>query len=240
MIAASGVLAARSRSPARSSAAPTRSPRSPGRCAPLRAPLGIARPHAQRPRLRPDVRRRPAPRGHAGGARGARGARRAGDVLPRRRAGRAQPVAGGRDRRRRARRSACTATATATSCGSSPRAVRDDIERGAARIEETTGRPIERYRPPYGIFNAAALALVHRNGWRPLLWTHWGRDWQARATPESIATTAGRRRRARGLGAAAPRRRRLRRPARGGGRRPRCRACSPSSSGRGLHWTLDV
>jgi len=69
----------------------------------------------------------------------------------------------------------------------SPRAVRDDIERGAARIEETTGAAIERYRPPYGIFNAAALALVHRNGWRPLLWTHWGRDWEERATPDSIA-----------------------------------------------------
>jgi peptidoglycan/xylan/chitin deacetylase (PgdA/CDA1 family) len=68
-----------------------------------------------------------------------------------------------------------------------PRAVREDIMRGAARIEETTGRPIERYRPPYGIFNSAALALVRANGWRPLLWTHWGRDWQARATPESIA-----------------------------------------------------
>src|SRR5579862_8539074 len=68
-----------------------------------------------------------------------------------------------------------------------PRAVRADIERGAARIEETTGRPITRYRPPYGIFNSATLALVHRRGWRPLLWTHWGRDWQARATPASIA-----------------------------------------------------
>jgi peptidoglycan-N-acetylglucosamine deacetylase len=67
-----------------------------------------------------------------------------------------------------------------------PRAVRDDIMRAAARIEETTGRPIERYRPPYGIFNTAALALVHRMGWRPLLWTHWGRDWEARATPASI------------------------------------------------------
>ncbi|HXR14148.1 MAG TPA: polysaccharide deacetylase family protein [Solirubrobacteraceae bacterium] len=67
-----------------------------------------------------------------------------------------------------------------------PRAVREDIMRGAARIEETTGRPIERYRPPYGIFNAAALKLVRANGWRPLLWTHWGRDWEARATPESI------------------------------------------------------
>jgi peptidoglycan/xylan/chitin deacetylase (PgdA/CDA1 family) len=70
-----------------------------------------------------------------------------------------------------------------------PRAVREDIMRAAARIEETTGRPIERYRPPYGIFNAAALALVRANGWRPLLWTHWGRDWKASATPESIAAT---------------------------------------------------
>jgi peptidoglycan/xylan/chitin deacetylase (PgdA/CDA1 family) len=67
-----------------------------------------------------------------------------------------------------------------------PRAVREDIMRAAARIEETTGRPIERYRPPYGIFNAAALSLVRANGWRPLLWNHWGRDWEARATPDSI------------------------------------------------------
>ena len=69
------------------------------------------------------------------------------------------------------------------------RAVREDMLRGAARIEETTGAPIVRYRPPYGIFNAAALALAHANGWRPLLWTHWGRDWQARATPDSIFAT---------------------------------------------------
>ena len=67
-----------------------------------------------------------------------------------------------------------------------PRAVRDDIERAAARIEETTGVAIERYRPPYGIFNAAALSLVHRKGWRPLLWTHWGRDWEAGASAASI------------------------------------------------------
>jgi peptidoglycan/xylan/chitin deacetylase (PgdA/CDA1 family) len=67
-----------------------------------------------------------------------------------------------------------------------PRAVRDDIARAQQRIEDATGRAVERYRPPYGIFNAAALALVKRNGWRPLLWTHWGRDWESRATPESI------------------------------------------------------
>ena len=35
--------------------------------------------------------------------------------------------------------------------------------------------------------------LARRRGWRTLLWSHWGRDWEAPATPESIArlVTAG-------------------------------------------------
>jgi peptidoglycan/xylan/chitin deacetylase (PgdA/CDA1 family) len=68
-----------------------------------------------------------------------------------------------------------------------PRAVRDDIARARARIEDATGAAIGLYRPPYGVFNLAALAIARRHGWRPLLWTHWGRDWEARATPQSIA-----------------------------------------------------
>jgi peptidoglycan/xylan/chitin deacetylase (PgdA/CDA1 family) len=67
-----------------------------------------------------------------------------------------------------------------------PTAVADDIARARGRIEDATGCAIERYRPPYGIFNAAALAIAKRHGWRPLLWTHWGRDWEAQATAESI------------------------------------------------------
>ena len=43
------------------------------------------------------------------------------------------------------------------------------------------------YRPPYGVLNASALRLSRKHGWRTLLWSHWGRDWEARATPESIA-----------------------------------------------------
>ncbi len=62
-----------------------------------------------------------------------------------------------------------------------PRAVAQDIARARARIEDATGCAVERYRPPYGIFNAAALQIARREGWRPLLWTHWGRDWRARA-----------------------------------------------------------
>lgn len=70
-----------------------------------------------------------------------------------------------------------------------PRAVALDIARARERIEDATGCAIERYRPPYGIFNTAALQIARREHWRPLLWTHWGRDWRARATPESIATS---------------------------------------------------
>jgi peptidoglycan/xylan/chitin deacetylase (PgdA/CDA1 family) len=68
-----------------------------------------------------------------------------------------------------------------------PRAVSEDIARARARIEDATACEIERYRPPYGIFNAAALSIAKANGWRPLLWTHWGRDWEAAASAESIA-----------------------------------------------------
>ena len=73
------------------------------------------------------------------------------------------------------------------------RAVRDDIERALATIEEATGRPVGLYRPPYGVLSAAALREAHRRGWRTMLWSHWGRDWDARATPESIARLATRR-----------------------------------------------
>jgi peptidoglycan/xylan/chitin deacetylase (PgdA/CDA1 family) len=65
--------------------------------------------------------------------------------------------------------------------------VADDIARAQARIEEATQRHVELYRPPYGIFNAAALSIARRQGWRSLLWTHWGHDWRAAASAESIA-----------------------------------------------------
>ena len=71
-----------------------------------------------------------------------------------------------------------------------PRQVREDIERARAAIEDATGASPALYRPPYGLPNAAALCLASRRGWRTLLWSHWGRDWEARATPESIARRA--------------------------------------------------
>jgi peptidoglycan/xylan/chitin deacetylase (PgdA/CDA1 family) len=68
-----------------------------------------------------------------------------------------------------------------------PWQVRSDIDRAQATIEDATGVPIRLYRPPYGVLNAAALRLANARGWRTLLWSEWGRDWEKRATPESIA-----------------------------------------------------
>jgi peptidoglycan/xylan/chitin deacetylase (PgdA/CDA1 family) len=73
-----------------------------------------------------------------------------------------------------------------------PRQLLDDAERAKAAIEEASGQEVFDYRPPYGIFSAVGLRAVRARGWRPVLWSQWGRDWTRRATPVSIAhkTTA--------------------------------------------------
>jgi len=68
-----------------------------------------------------------------------------------------------------------------------PRQVREDLQRAQEIIEVNAGRTPELYRPPYGIANAAALRVARARGWRTLLWSQWGRDWETGATPQSIA-----------------------------------------------------
>ena len=68
-----------------------------------------------------------------------------------------------------------------------PRALLDDAERAREAIESASGQEIADYRPPYGIFSASGLRAVRSRGWRPVLWSRWGRDWTRRATPASIA-----------------------------------------------------
>jgi peptidoglycan/xylan/chitin deacetylase (PgdA/CDA1 family) len=73
-----------------------------------------------------------------------------------------------------------------------PWALADDLDRAAEAIAAATGRAPRLYRPPYGVLSLAALQLVRRRGWSPLLWSRWGRDWEARATVDSIAARATR------------------------------------------------
>jgi len=68
-----------------------------------------------------------------------------------------------------------------------PHAFLEDAERARVAIEDASGKAIADYRPPYGIFSAQTLRAARRRGWRPVLWSRWGRDWDRSATAESIA-----------------------------------------------------
>lgn len=70
------------------------------------------------------------------------------------------------------------------------RELEDDLDRAVSAITDATGVVPSLYRPPYGIFSSGGLAHVRDRGWRPLLWSTWGRDWERRATAQSIARRA--------------------------------------------------
>jgi peptidoglycan/xylan/chitin deacetylase (PgdA/CDA1 family) len=70
-----------------------------------------------------------------------------------------------------------------------PRASYDHIARTRDLVVAMTGRPPRWYRPPYGVLTAGALSACTRLGLTPVLWTAWGRDWETRATPDSIRGT---------------------------------------------------
>jgi peptidoglycan/xylan/chitin deacetylase (PgdA/CDA1 family) len=70
-----------------------------------------------------------------------------------------------------------------------PRAVADDLARATDAVAEATGTRPRFYRPPYGVLSAGALAAARRLGLTPVLWTCWGREWTAGATPRSVAAT---------------------------------------------------
>jgi peptidoglycan-N-acetylglucosamine deacetylase len=68
-----------------------------------------------------------------------------------------------------------------------PRALAADLDRAHDLIGESTGVAPSVYRPPYGIFSPAALAIARRRAWLPLLWSRWGTDWRCSIAPERIA-----------------------------------------------------
>jgi peptidoglycan/xylan/chitin deacetylase (PgdA/CDA1 family) len=68
-----------------------------------------------------------------------------------------------------------------------PRAFERDLERGARAVEDACGRRPGLYRPPYGIFSPAGLALARGRGFELLLWSRWGHDWRGSISPERIA-----------------------------------------------------
>jgi peptidoglycan-N-acetylglucosamine deacetylase len=72
-----------------------------------------------------------------------------------------------------------------------PLATLDGLRRAREVVAEATGTPPRWFRPPYGVLTGAALLGAARLGLRPVLWTAWGRDWLATATPASILADLG-------------------------------------------------
>ncbi len=66
----------------------------------------------------------------------------------------------------------------------------DDIRRAIDAVGDATGTSPRLYRPPHGVFSRAGLRAVRTLGLEPLLWSTWGRDWEARATASSITRHA--------------------------------------------------
>ena len=67
-----------------------------------------------------------------------------------------------------------------------PGAARDDLARAIRSVTEATGSVPHWYRPPYGVLTTGGLLAARATGVRPVLWSAWGRDWTASASPRSV------------------------------------------------------
>ena len=67
-----------------------------------------------------------------------------------------------------------------------PLATLDGLGRAHDAIADATGTGPAWFRPPYGVLTGSAVVGAARLGLRPVLWTAWGRDWEAGATPASV------------------------------------------------------
>jgi peptidoglycan/xylan/chitin deacetylase (PgdA/CDA1 family) len=68
----------------------------------------------------------------------------------------------------------------------SPWAAYDDLRRAKDTVADVTGVAPRWWRPPYGVLSGPALVAARRLGLHPVLWSAWGRDWRADATPDSV------------------------------------------------------
>lgn len=73
-----------------------------------------------------------------------------------------------------------------------PGRVGDDLRRGLDALYGATGHRPVWFRPPYGHVSSGTVLAARRLGLRTVLWTAWGRDWTATATPATVARTVRR------------------------------------------------
>jgi peptidoglycan-N-acetylglucosamine deacetylase len=68
----------------------------------------------------------------------------------------------------------------------SPRALTDDVIRSRDLLAGATSVDPYWYRPPFGELSAGSFLAARVAGLRLVLWSAWGRDWRAEATPASV------------------------------------------------------
>jgi peptidoglycan/xylan/chitin deacetylase (PgdA/CDA1 family) len=70
-----------------------------------------------------------------------------------------------------------------------PLATHDHLARTMQGIASATGVVPWLFRPPYGVLSTPAIVSARRLGLTPVLWSCWGREWTAGATPQSVFAT---------------------------------------------------
>jgi peptidoglycan/xylan/chitin deacetylase (PgdA/CDA1 family) len=73
-----------------------------------------------------------------------------------------------------------------------PGALADDVRRCRDAIADATGTSPHWYRPPFGELSVGSLLAARAADLRLVLWTAWGRDWRAEATPGSVVADVAR------------------------------------------------
>lgn len=73
-----------------------------------------------------------------------------------------------------------------------PGRVTAEVGRAAGLVAEVTGAAPAWYRPPYGVISGETLVAARAHGLRTVLWTAWGEDWTAAASPASVLATVAR------------------------------------------------
>jgi peptidoglycan/xylan/chitin deacetylase (PgdA/CDA1 family) len=74
---------------------------------------------------------------------------------------------------------------------SSPHSALAELRRAKDTVEDLAGRDVRWFRPPYGVLSGSALVASRLIRLRPVLWSAWGRDWTATATPNSVLHDLG-------------------------------------------------
>jgi peptidoglycan/xylan/chitin deacetylase (PgdA/CDA1 family) len=73
-----------------------------------------------------------------------------------------------------------------------PARLTGELVRSREVLEDLVGDAVRFYRPPYGVLTGAGVWSAHRAGLQTVLWSAWGVDWSAHATPEAIVGTVSR------------------------------------------------